>query len=106
MRALLVLAILLLAGCATPGAELDPAATLPPADYQVPEPDASLALLEEAFLVPMPVGTDVDIHARIVRPDVAEPVPVIVEFTPYTAPGRAMLIEPAVLPPADAFVNE
>lgn len=106
MRALLVLGILLLAGCATPSAELDAAATLPPAEYQVPEPDAALALLEESFLIPMPVGADVDIHARIVRPDVAEPVPVIVEFTPYTAPGRAMLIEPAVLPPADTFVNE
>lgn len=103
------LAAVVLAGCVTPaapGAEVDASTTAGTAGYAVPEPDASLALLEHAELIPMPIGTDVSIHARIVRPDTDEPVPVIVEFTPYTAPGRAMLIEPQVGPADGTFVQE
>lgn len=103
------LATLVLAGCVTPaapGAEVDAAATRETSGYVVPAPDASLALLEHAELIPMPTGSDVSIHARIVRPDTDEPVPVIVEFTPYTAPGRAMLIEPQVAPAEGQFVQE
>lgn len=78
----------------------------PATAYSVPVPDRSLTLLEHAELIPMPIGTDIAIHARIVRPDVAEPVPVIVQFTPYTAPGRAMAIEPQVSPADGRFENE
>lgn len=107
MRSLLLVAALLLAGCAVPGAEVTPSTALPPVDYEVPEPDLDLALLEEAFLVPMPAGTDVAIHARIVRPDVEEPVPVIVEFTPYNGvPSRAVAIEPAVFGPGGGPLGE
>ncbi|HWG91341.1 MAG TPA: CocE/NonD family hydrolase [Candidatus Thermoplasmatota archaeon] len=97
-----------LAGCLAgeAPASLDQAGeTVPPIPYKVPEPDLDLPLLEHAELIPMPMG-DVQIHARIVRPDTDEPVPVIVQFTPYTAPGRGMLIEPMVSAPGGAFVNE
>ena len=113
MRALLVLAVLLVAGCATPAAELDPASTLPPVAYEVPKPDLSLALLEESVLVPMPAGANVLIHARLVRPATDEPVPVIVEFTPYNGlPSRSTAVEPVAFGPGagplgeDAFVEE
>ncbi|HLE96825.1 MAG TPA: CocE/NonD family hydrolase [Candidatus Thermoplasmatota archaeon] len=94
------------AGCLAAETEsaLQPTSSATP--YKVPDPDETLKLLEESFLVPMPGEDGVDIHVRVVRPDVDEPVPVVVQFTPYTAPGRAMLIEPLVRPPAGAFVNE
>lgn len=108
LRPLALVALLLVAGCATPAADVDPAsAGGAAASYQVPEPDLSLALLEEAFLVPMPVGSGVLIHTRIVRPDVAEPVPVVVEFTPYNgAPSRAGALEPQVFGPGSDALGE
>lgn len=50
--------------------------------YKVPEPDMALDLLEHEALID---AGGVDIHVRIKRPDVTAKVPVIVQFTPYTA---------------------
>lgn len=106
--ALTLVAVLLLAGCATP-ADLEAASTEAETSsvaYVVPEIDETLSLIEHAVLVPTPIGSDVLIHARIVRPDVEEPVGVIVEFTPYTAPGRGMAVEPLVSEPSGTFVQQ
>jgi putative CocE/NonD family hydrolase len=82
-----LLTLPLLAGCLDGGAPKtgaplasDPAPFL---GYQVRDPDPNLQLVEHEALLD---GADgVQIHVRIKRPDVAEPVPVIVQFTPYTA---------------------
>lgn len=51
--------------------------------YPVREPDLGLAILEEEALLD---GADgVQIHVRVKRPDGMDKVPVIVQFTPYTA---------------------
>lgn len=54
-------------------------------EYKPVDPDLALALVETALHLP---GAGVDIHARIVRPEGPGPFPVIIQFTPYTAPGR------------------
>jgi X-Pro dipeptidyl-peptidase len=92
------------AGCL--GNDPEPAPTtsavgeVPFLGYAVPEPDMGLDLLEHEALID---AGDVDIHVRIKRPDTGEKVPVVVQFTPYTAgPGNPGtnptlngLIEPA-----------
>lgn len=108
LRPLAAAALLLLAGClsADPSGSRGSSAGLadvPPfLGYAVPDPDMSVGLLESDFVLP---GADgVTIHVRIVRPDTEEKVPVVVEFTPYTAgvgsPGQNpivdSLLEPAI----------
>jgi putative CocE/NonD family hydrolase len=79
-----------LAGCLgdDPDAPVAPpggASAAPFLGYKVPEPDMEVELLEEEALID---AGDVDIHVRIKRPETSEKVPVIVQFTPYTAgPG-------------------
>ncbi len=77
------------------GAEPDLAPFL---GYKPVEPDMALELLEQSFLLAGEGGTQ--IYVRVVRPDTSEPVPVIAQFTPYTAPGENAqldtLLEPAV----------
>jgi putative CocE/NonD family hydrolase len=109
MRAVpLLLATALFAGCVStdgpvgteaPGPLPDPAPFL---GYVPVEPDATLDLLQHEVLLP---GAGVDIHLRIVRPETAEPVPVIVQFTPYTAnpqsPGPNVVLDNLIEPVAD-----
>jgi putative CocE/NonD family hydrolase len=95
----LVLAVLTLgalAGCLGPSG---PAPAPVPADeppflgYEVRKPDMGLELLESEALID---AGDVQIHVRVKRPDVAEKVPVIVQFTPYTAGVGAAGQNPAL----------
>lgn len=91
LSAILVLA--LFAGCI--GATTEPVTTdaidVPPKlGYEVPEPDMSLVLEELDLTLP---GVDVLLHARIVKPEGDGPFPVIVQFTPYTAPGQNVLVD-------------
>ncbi|MHB1261200.1 MAG: CocE/NonD family hydrolase [Thermoplasmatota archaeon] len=72
-------------GAATPTPSAAVADVAPFLGYQVPDPDLELGILEEEALID---ADDVDIHVRIKRPETGEKVPVIVQFTPYTAgPG-------------------
>lgn len=84
----------------------------PSLDYKPAPPDVNLRLLEAEYLLP---GDGVEIHGRVVRPQGEGPFPVIVQFTPYTAPGRNILAgglaEPYVAnsplgPPNDSFVSQ
>ncbi len=79
-----------LAGCASSSGpetkEPAPVQDLPPfMDYLPVDPDLQMPLIMEDVWFAGAGGTQ--IHARIVRPDSDEPVPVIAQFTPYTAPG-------------------
>ncbi len=114
MRQLTILTLVLLvtaglAGCLGGDEGLDENATDDPgdpaSDYTLPERDPGMELLEHAELVEIP-DHEIEIHVRIVRPATDEPVPVITEFTPYNAPGRAMAIEPMVGQPAGTFVEQ
>lgn len=99
LRALLVAALALpaLAGCLSSdrdGPAPAAAADVPPfLGYEVPEPDMGLRLLESEALID---AGDVQIHVRVKRPDVEEKVPVIVQFTPYTAGAGAVGTNPTV----------
>lgn len=84
---------------------VDPAGPAPFLGYVVPEPDLDLQILEEEALFD---GADgVQIHVRIKRPEGMDNVPVIVQFTPYTAapgsPGPSPLVNGLVEPVADCF---
>ncbi|MBI4392464.1 MAG: CocE/NonD family hydrolase [Euryarchaeota archaeon] len=95
-----------LAGCVSPAStpiDVASAAQTSIGPYSVRAPDVALRLLESGHLVPT-IGDDVQIHVRMVRPDTSEKVPIIVQFTPYTAPGRGMLYEPMV--PQDSPVRQ
>lgn len=79
------------AGCLSdgPGDDTDPVLpgqTPPPfLGYTPVEPDMDMDLLMEDLFLP---GTDgVTLHARVTRPAGDGPFPVIVQDTPYTAPG-------------------
>ncbi len=79
-----------LAGCAgssekAPSAGGPDEAAPPFLDYVPVEPDLDLPIVMEDVWFAGAGGTQ--IHARIVRPDIGEAVPVIAQFTPYTAPG-------------------
>ena len=81
---------------------VDPAGPAPFLGYVVPEPDLDLEILEEEALFD---GADgVQIHVRIKRPEGMAKVPVIVQFTPYTAgpgsPGPSPTINGVVEPAA------
>lgn len=80
--------------------------------YKPAAPDPNLELLELDYLFE---AVDVLIHGRLVRPDGPGPFPVIVQFTPYTAPGRNAVLSNLVEPvaptnpvgvPGDSFVNQ
>ncbi len=75
--------------------------------YAVAEPDLSLKLVEFDVMVP---GDAVEIHARIVKPEGDGPFPVIVQFTPYTAPGENVMLdalaEPVLGNNAETFDRE
>ncbi len=100
--------LLLVAGCIGSDEPLDPAADegADEVDYQPPERSPDIDLEEFTELIEMPVGEDVQIHVRVVKPAGVDEAPVIAEFTPYNAPGRAMLIEPMVGPPSGTYVQE
>ncbi|MBW3582090.1 MAG: CocE/NonD family hydrolase, partial [Euryarchaeota archaeon] len=70
---------------------------VPVLDYVPEAPDLSLRLVQESTILP---GDGVTIHGRTVRPAGEGPYPVIIQFTPYTAPGRNAdlnnIIEPNV----------
>lgn len=80
-------------------------------DYKPSPPDPNLELLELDYIFE---AANVLIHGRLVRPVGEGPFPVVVQFTPYTAPGRnavvSNLFEPApanpVAIPSDSFVNQ
>jgi putative CocE/NonD family hydrolase len=81
-------------------------------DYKPQPPDMNLELMELDYFFD---AANVLIHGRVVRPVGEGPFPVIVQFTPYTAPGRnavlSTLIEPVVPTnpigiPGDSFVNQ
>jgi putative CocE/NonD family hydrolase len=99
MRALAMLLVFpLAAGCLGGAApQVQPRADdpIPFMGYEVPAPDMALRLLETAFHV---AGVGVDLHARVVRPEGPGPFPVVVQFTPYTAPGRNVPVSGAVEP--------
>lgn len=108
----LILALLLvtvpLVGCIGGGEPVEQTSANPeanpPVDYEPPKRE-DVALLEASHLLDLP-EEDVSIHVRIVRPDTDGPVPVIAEFTPYNAPGRAMAVEPQVNDPTGTFVSQ
>ncbi len=111
LKPTLLLAILLLvplAGCLGDGDKKTD--TTPPTPVDVPpylgyvpdDPDFSLQLIQESVLLP---GDDVEIHARIVRPEGDGPFPVIVQFTPYTAPGRNTILETLAEPAIRIFAD-
>jgi X-Pro dipeptidyl-peptidase len=111
-KAAIVLAVLLaapLAGCIGTQETLDGQSADPPSanetSYSVPERNPGVELVESSHLVEVPAG-DVQIHTRIVRPATDEPVPVIAEFTPYNAPGRAMTVEPTIDRPSGTYVEQ
>src|SRR5688572_26825240 len=88
------------AGCLGDGKDRAGAdADLPTADaapflgYEVRAPDMAIDLLESEALID---AGDVDIHVRVKRPDVDGPVPVIVQFTPYTAGAGSAGQNPAL----------
>lgn len=92
MRFLILASFLVIgfAGCAdTDPAPTDPSPAIadpvPFLDYTPIEPDLDLPLLMEDLFAEGSTGNT--LHARITRPDTDEPVPVIVQHTPYTAPG-------------------
>ena len=93
-RALLaILVAALFTGCLAATTDtLEPEAldTPPRLDYAVPEPDMSLVLEEFDLTLG---GAGVDLHARIVKPEGEGPFPVIVQFTPYTAPGQNVMLD-------------
>lgn len=67
-------------------------------DYVPIEPDLDLDLLMEDLFLP---GTDgVTLHARVTRPAGDGPFPIIVQHTPYTAPGCNVGPYNTVEPPA------
>lgn len=85
-------------------------------DYVPIEPDVAMVLEEfDAFLA---AAEGVEIHTRIVKPEGEGPFPVIVQFTPYTAPGTNVVlngVEPlhgtstplfSIGPPGGGFVQE
>lgn len=75
-------------------------------DYTVPKPDDALGLIETQHLLETRDNL-VEIHVRVVRPDVEEPVGVIAEFTPYQALSpRNPMLEPIVGAPEGTFVDQ
>lgn len=76
----------------------DPTDEAPFLGYLPDAPDLDIPLIEEDLFLEAFEG--VTIHARVMRPDTDEPVPVIAQFTPYTAPGKNValdqLLEPQV----------
>ncbi len=105
----LVLATAGVAGCIGGDDPLDetdqPGAEGGDVDYTVPDRRTDLELIEAAELIELP-DEDVEIHVRLVRPATDEPVPVIAEFTPYNAPGRAMAVEPQLSDPSGTYVQQ
>lgn len=99
------MAVLALAGCVNDGDAQPETETptnrpdvIPVFDYEVPDPDMALQLLMEDLYVPGTGG--VTLHARITRPMGEGPFPVIVQDTPYTAPGcNTMFYDGAIEPP-------
>ncbi|HJQ93358.1 MAG TPA: CocE/NonD family hydrolase, partial [Candidatus Thermoplasmatota archaeon] len=61
--------------------------------YKPPAPDLGLEILEEEALID---AGDVDIHVRIKRPETGGKVPVVVQFTPYTAGAGSVGQNPAL----------
>lgn len=108
LAALLLVAVL--AGCfdgKSRDPPVDPAGPAPFLAYVVPEPDMAMEILEEEALFD---GADgVQIHVRIKRPVGMDDVPVIVQFTPYTAapgsPGPSPLVNGAVEPAVGGCLN-
>lgn len=105
LQALLVTAatvLVALSGCLSDDADTDdlgnqPVDVPPFLDYVPVEPDLDIPLIEEDLFFDAFEG--VTIHARIMRPDTDGPVPVIAQFTPYTAPGQNVLLD-SILEPA------
>jgi X-Pro dipeptidyl-peptidase len=106
----LVLLVAPIAGCIGTGEDLEEQASDDPStnettDYAPPERNPEVDLVETSHLVDVS-SEDVEIHVRIVRPADVDQAPVIAEFTPYNAPGRAMLVEPAVDRPSGTYVEQ
>lgn len=75
--------------------------------YKVPAPDLSMVLEQLDLTLP---GVGVDLHARVVKPEGEGPFPIIVQFTPYTAPGQNVMVntlaEPAAIALGSVFDEE
>lgn len=98
----LLMSAVTLAGCAADGPagptqDDEAPEAVPSLAYTPPEPDLGLDLLEHDLWIEGEGGTT--LHARIMRPATDEPVPVIAQFTPYTAPGQNTMLD-ALLEPA------
>lgn len=74
----------------------------PSLDYVVRAPDAALELVEEQSLIN---GAGVSIYVRVVRPATTEPVPVVAQFTPYTAPGANAQLNALAEPIVDCIAG-
>ncbi len=101
-----------LAGCIGSDEEIDPADVngesleeSERSEYAPPEPEPNIEVEDFSELIPVSVE-DVDLHVRVVKPADVDEVPVVVEFTPYNAPGEPMFIEPQVNPLMAGFASE
>ncbi len=104
----LVMATVLVTGCIGTDEVLEPADVEDEASeeaYAPPERMPDIDVVEFSDLIPVETG-DVEIHVRVVMPADVDEAPVIAEFTPYNAPGRAMLIEPMIDDPTHTYVTQ